>query len=124
MTKKEKLINWAREKFENDKGGKILLLKNTIGYTRGPYMHRVLENCTKCVEDLGTLLLLLEKYGDELIGLDYEKPPLEGNIYYDNLEEYNEIVESLKNERININDIGISDYYWKSSEDIKYFEEN
>ena len=23
MTKKEKLINWAREKFENDKGGTI-----------------------------------------------------------------------------------------------------
>lgn len=32
MTKKEKLINWARKKFENDKDGKILLIEYKIKY--------------------------------------------------------------------------------------------
>lgn len=123
MTKKEKLINWANEKFKNDEEGIVILLRRTEQTHNDnydtPYMVTDIQNCY----DFNELLNFVLYYSDRLVHIAYEKPEPNEEFYDYELEDYKRNKERLERYGINMEDMCISDYFWKSSEDIKYFEE-
>lgn len=124
MTKKEKLINWARDKFERDPNGDVTLLYREVKYHDDnygtPYTAIKIKHCY----NVNNLLEVLEFYSDRLVSIEYEKPLPHEEFYECYLDEYNTTKELLEKYSIDMEDMCIFNYYWKSSEDIKYFEES
>lgn len=116
MTKKEKLINWAREKFERDPNGKILLIAQYIlddGLDRW-----YLEKGSTTIKNLDDLTIFLKSYDDNLIEDLF-------TVKFDCCsEEFDIFIEKLKRTMVEIDDAHIDSIYWQSSEDRKILEEN
>lgn len=124
MTNKEKLINWAREKFENNSQGVVILL-HKVEQTHNdnydtPYLVTEVKHCYSFDE----LLEFVRYYSDRLVHITNEKPEPNEEFYDYELVDYNRNKERLKRYAINMEDVCIFGCYWQSSEDIKYFEEN
>lgn len=128
MTKKQKLINWGKQKFNEDNGGAIVLLYYELEKTDDDYERPYLDLNIKFCGSIEKFLQFIDYYNEELIEWEYVKPTPEcyeyEEDYKNDLTDYEDMEEDLRWTYILPSDVCIIDALWKSSEDIKHFEEN